>query len=111
MSPKIDLKDRKILFELDKNARISYAQIGKKVGLSTEVVHYRIKRFEEKGIITNYHTSINFCKLGLTHFKICLKFNGIDLKTEENYYKKIKQISVSEIKGIEENIIFKLPKI
>ena len=58
MSPKIDLKDRKILFELDKNARISYAQIGKKVGLSTEVVHYRIKRFEEKGIITNFSDNV-----------------------------------------------------
>jgi DNA-binding Lrp family transcriptional regulator len=92
MKGKLDLKDKKILYELDKNARISLTQVGKKVGLSTEAIHYRIKRFEEKGIITNYHTSINFCKLGLTHFKICLKFNGIDLKTEEEYYKMIKPI-------------------
>ena len=66
----IDLKDRKILYELDKNARISYAQIGKKVGLSTEVVHYRVKRLEEKGIITNYQTAINYFELDLIHFKI-----------------------------------------
>ena len=93
MKAKLDLKDRKILYELDKNARLSYAQIGKKVGLSTEVVHYRIKKFEEKGLITKYHTAINYCKLGLIHFKICLKFNGINLKTEEAYYQKIKEIS------------------
>ena len=36
----VDLKDRKILYELDLNCRQSNAQIGKKVGLSKEVVTY-----------------------------------------------------------------------
>ena len=89
----IDLKDRKILYELDKDARISYAQIGKKVGLSTEVVHYRVKRLEERGIITQYQTAVNYTKLGLIHFKICLKYNGISLETEESLYSKLKEIS------------------
>jgi Lrp/AsnC family transcriptional regulator, leucine-responsive regulatory protein len=88
----VDLKDRKILYELDKNARISYAQIGKKVGLSTEVVHYRVKRLEERGIIIQYQTACNYAKLGLIHFKICLKYNGISLETEEGLYSKLKEI-------------------
>ncbi|MBW2987613.1 Lrp/AsnC family transcriptional regulator, partial [Candidatus Woesearchaeota archaeon] len=88
----IDKKDRKILYELDKNARASYSQISKKVGLSTEVVHYRIKKLEKKGIITGYHSLPNFHKLGLMHFKICIKFNGIPLKTEEEFYSKVKKI-------------------
>jgi len=88
----IDLKDRKILYELDKNARISSAQIGKKVGLSTEVVHYRIKKLEERKIITQYQTAVNYSKLGVIHFKICLKYNGISLETEEALYSKLKEI-------------------
>lgn len=88
----IDLKDRKILYELDKNARISYAQIGKKVGLSTEVVYHRVKKLEERGIITQYQTAVNYTKLGLIHFKICLKYDGISLKTEEEIYSKLKEI-------------------
>jgi len=88
----IDLKDRKILYELDKDARISYAQIGKKVGLSTEVVHYRVKKLEERGIITQYQTAVNYTKLGLIHFKICLKYNGIPIETEESLYSKLKEI-------------------
>jgi len=91
-SHKIDLKDRKILYELDKNARISFAQIGKKVKLSTEVVHYRVKRLEKNGIITQFQTAVNYTKLGLIHFKICLRYNGISLETEENIYKKLKEI-------------------
>ncbi len=88
----IDIKDRKILYELDKNARISYAQIGKRVGLTTEVVHYRVKKLEEKEIIKQYQTSVNYTKLGLIHFKICLKYNGISLETEEELYSKLKKI-------------------
>jgi len=45
----IDLKDRKILYELDLNCWQSLTQIGKKVGLSKEVVKYRIKRMERGG--------------------------------------------------------------
>ena len=37
----IDIKDRKILYELDKNSRQSITQIGNKVGLSKQVVLYR----------------------------------------------------------------------
>ena len=88
---KLDLKDRKILYELDKNARLSTAQLGKKIGLSTEVVHYRLKKLEEH-IITGYHTVINFAKIGLIHYKICLKFNGVPLEKEEEYYQKLKKI-------------------
>ena len=41
---KIDLKDRKILYELDNYSRQSLSNIGKKVGLHKNVVLYRIKR-------------------------------------------------------------------
>ena len=40
---KIDLKDRKILYELDINARQTLSQIGKNVLLPKSVVAYRIK--------------------------------------------------------------------
>ena len=52
----LDLKDRKILYELDSNSRQPLSQIAKKVGLSKEVVNYRIRRLEDQKIIT--HTKI-----------------------------------------------------
>ncbi len=77
----LDLKDRKILYELDKNCRQSCPQIAKKVKLSSEVVNYRIKRFEDEGIITQYQVCIDLSKLGLTQFKILLSFQH--LKSED----------------------------
>ena len=80
----LDLKDRKILYQLDLNCRQSNAQIGKKVGLSKQVVDYRIKRMEQEGIITGYWTAINTLKLGYYCFRIYINFLNVssDLKNE-----------------------------
>ena len=56
---KLDLKDRKILYELDLDARQPLTQIGKKVGLSKDVVSYRMKKLQDEGIIKNYYTVID----------------------------------------------------
>jgi len=74
---KFDLKDRKILYELDVNSRQSLTQIGKKVGLKKDVVLYRIKRLEEKGVIRNYTTLFNILKLGLISVRFCYVFQYI----------------------------------
>ena len=76
----IDVKDRKILYQLDLNCRQSNAQIGKKVGLSKQVVDYRIKRMEEEGIITGYWTAINTMKLGYYVYRIYISFQDITSK-------------------------------
>jgi len=70
---KLDLKDRKILYELDLNCRQSNAQIGKKVGLGRDVVAYRINHMQEEGVIKNFWTAINTFKLGYYVFRIYIK--------------------------------------
>ncbi len=67
---KIDLKDRKILYQLDLNSRQSLTQIGKNVGLKKDVVSYRIKRLQDEGVIKNFWTVINTFKLGYNVFRI-----------------------------------------
>jgi len=74
MVEKLDLRDRKILYELDKNARTPSSVIAKKVGLTPEGVNYRIKRFESEEIITQYQMIINISKLNIFPFKIFLSF-------------------------------------
>ena len=71
---KIDLKDRKILYELDKNARQTLSQIRKNVRLPKSVVAYRIKKLEETDIIKNFYTVINFYKLGYTNLAIYVNY-------------------------------------
>jgi Lrp/AsnC family leucine-responsive transcriptional regulator len=99
----IDLKDRKILYELDLNCRQSNAQIGKKVGLSKEVVTYRIKRMEDEGVITRYWTAIDTMKLGYYIYRIYISFQNIteDIKNEIiKYFVEYKRsLTIVSIKG------------
>lgn len=49
----------RILTELQRDARLSFTELGKRVGLSTPAVKQRVLRLEEAGIITGYHAAVN----------------------------------------------------
>lgn len=54
----------RLIESLQHNARLSFAELGRKVGLSTPAVAERIHRLEDAGIISGYHASLNMSKLG-----------------------------------------------
>jgi len=91
----LDLKDRKILYQLDLNCRQSNNQIGRKVGLSKEVVNYRIKRMEDIGIIKCFWTAINSLKLGYYAFRIYINFLDVNPEIKKEivrYFKNYKNV-------------------
>lgn len=55
----LDTLDQKIVRLLIENARISYSDIGEKIGISRVAVKARIQTLEQKGIIEEYTTVIN----------------------------------------------------
>ncbi len=55
----LDALDQKIVRLLIENARISYSDIGQKIGISRVAVKARIQALEERGIIEEYTTIIN----------------------------------------------------
>lgn len=55
----------RLLHELQVNGRLSYAELGRRVGLTTPAVVERVKRMEEAGIIVGYHADIDPMKVGM----------------------------------------------
>lgn len=55
----LDELDQKIVQLLIQNARMSYSEIGQKVGISRVAVKMRVQTLEQKGIIEEYTTIIN----------------------------------------------------
>ena len=78
---KLDLKDRKILYELDLNARQSDKEIAKKVGISREAVRYRIQKLIDEGYINYFITLLNTMKLGFYWYRTFFKFQSFSLIT------------------------------
>jgi Lrp/AsnC family leucine-responsive transcriptional regulator len=54
----------RLLEELQEDARLSYAELGRRVGLSTPAVMERIRKLEDAGIITGYRAEVNPEKVG-----------------------------------------------
>lgn len=81
MELNLDLKDRKILYQLDVNARQTNSTIAKKVALSKDAVGYRIKNLEKQGIIRGYRAVVDTSKLGYLFYRVLL--NLMDMQTDK----------------------------
>jgi len=57
--------DGKILVLLARDGRMSYTDIGKATGLSTSAAQQRVRRLEQRGLITGYHARIDPAALGM----------------------------------------------
>jgi Lrp/AsnC family leucine-responsive transcriptional regulator len=75
----LDEIDRKILKELQKDARVSYAELGRRVGLTTPAVIERVRKLEDSGVIKGYRAEVDTAKVGLpiTAF-IRMSITGVD---------------------------------
>jgi Lrp/AsnC family transcriptional regulator for asnA, asnC and gidA len=81
--PLLDLKDRKLLFELDKNSRSSLTHLGKKTHLSKEVVFHRLNNLVNRGYILRFQTVVSTYRIGYQSYKVYLKLQDM---TRERYH-------------------------
>ena len=71
----------KLIESLQHNARLSFAELGRKVGLSTPAIAERVHRLEDAGVITGYHASLDMTRLGVPiHVWMRLTIPGGDLQ-------------------------------
>lgn len=54
----IDAVDRRLLAALRANARSTFAELARQVGLSAPAVHERVGKLEASGVITGYHAAV-----------------------------------------------------
>jgi len=83
---KLDLRDKKLLFELDKNSRISLSTLAKKLKTSKEVVHYRLNNLIKNKIILRFHTVPATYRFGLSAYKVYLRLGDAN---DENMQKLV----------------------
>jgi Lrp/AsnC family leucine-responsive transcriptional regulator len=60
----MDGTDRKILACLERDARLTYSEIGEQVGLSASSVHDRVRKLEKKGVIRGYRAELDLEQVG-----------------------------------------------
>jgi Lrp/AsnC family leucine-responsive transcriptional regulator len=61
----LDRTDWNILREIQRDGRLSYNELGRRVGLSAPAAAERVRKLEDKGVITGYAAQVNPAKVGL----------------------------------------------
>lgn len=82
---KVDKIDRRILRILQEEGRISFTELGERVGLSTTPCTERVRRLEREGVITGYHARLDPQQLGaslLVFVEISLAYKSGDIFEE-----------------------------
>ncbi|MFZ0091374.1 MAG: Lrp/AsnC family transcriptional regulator [Solirubrobacteraceae bacterium] len=62
----LDATNLRLLAELQADARLSLAELGRRVGLSSPAVAERVARLEQEEVILGYHATLNPRALGLS---------------------------------------------
>jgi Lrp/AsnC family leucine-responsive transcriptional regulator len=60
----LDATNRRLLDELQHDGRLSLAELGRRVGLSSPAVAERLARLERDGVIAGYHAAVDPRALG-----------------------------------------------
>ena len=85
---KIDNLDRSILSALQQDARVPYAELGKRFAVSPATIHVRVEKMKQAGIISGTQAMVDVKQLG---YDVCC-FIGINLKSAKDYAAALTQL-------------------
>ena len=85
--------DKKILEELQSDGRLSFTDLGKRVGLTTTPCIERVRKLEREGYIKGYTAVLNADKLerGLVVF-VQIRLNRTSQKTFEEFRRQVAKL-------------------
>jgi len=91
MALNLSLKDQKLIYYLDFEARMPLSVLAKKLALSKQVAKYRLDLLEKKKIIQGFYADINSSKLGLAIYLVYLKFHHLSPEKEKEFINHLSQ--------------------
>ncbi|RJQ18214.1 winged helix-turn-helix transcriptional regulator [Candidatus Woesearchaeota archaeon] len=101
MPTELKLKDKKLIYELDFQARMSLTKIAKRIGVSKQVAKYNLERLEKEDIIQGFYADINSSKLGYAIYLVYLKFSHMSQSVYEEF---LQHVSKKEGVGVNATI-------
>ena len=74
---------------------MSFTDLGKATGLSTSAVHQRVKRLEQRGLITGYGATVDHDEIGLP-LTAFISITPIDPSQPDDYPERVRDIGEIE---------------
>ncbi|MEM9200157.1 MAG: Lrp/AsnC family transcriptional regulator [Actinomycetota bacterium] len=104
----LDQISRRILHELTQDGRLSYRELGERVGLSAPAATERVRRLEREGIITGYTATVDPAAVGspiLVIMRVIHTSNGSPVRIGERAAELPEVIECNRVTGAESHVI------
>jgi DNA-binding Lrp family transcriptional regulator len=88
----LDPLDHRILYHWDLDARASASRIARKVHSNPMTVNYRMKRLEERGIVTGSIAELNTARFGYNNIKVYFQFQNFSKQIEQEFFDYLRLI-------------------
>ncbi len=82
----LDVTDKKIITELDKNSRIPLKTLANNIGKPYHVVSYRFEQLVKRGVIKKFITEVGLGKLGYFVYKIFFQLTGLTKEKHAEFF-------------------------
>ena len=89
--PKVDLRDKKILWHLSEDSRISFTKLAQKAHLSRDAVRYRIMQLEKKKIIAGFTVELDEHLFNINHYYVLMRTIDVPEEREQAFFTYIRQ--------------------
>ncbi|MBN2566468.1 Lrp/AsnC family transcriptional regulator [Candidatus Woesearchaeota archaeon] len=87
---KLDILDKKILWELETDASQSSSAIAKKLKRSKELINFRIHRLQRENVLLGCSAIVDMAKLGYFTFRIYFRWQNMTDTQKQEFYDEIK---------------------
>lgn len=106
----MDAIDRQLLDLLRRSARMSYAELARKVGLSAPAVHERVGKLEASGVIRGYHADVDpeSIDLAVTALVRLIHDTGVDIEDLIAGIRRFPEVESCYFLAGEESLLLKI---
>jgi len=87
----VDERDLDIIAALQEDARATYADIGRRVGLAASSVHDRVRKLEQGGVIAGYRAEVDAERVGL-HVTALIALTPIDPSQPDDLPERVEDL-------------------
>jgi len=85
----LDLIDRRLIYELDRDSRQPITKIARKLRISSQKAEYRIAQLLKRNLIIGFPTVVDYKRFGYTGFAFVIKTRPIPSKEKEELVRKV----------------------
>ena len=88
---RLDVRDRRLLRELDMDARLPYSELARRIGTSKQGAEYKLKALLREGVVRGFYPVVNVPRLGYLYCRLLVTLQDVSARQTEAIVEDLKK--------------------